>query len=182
MSRIGKKVIEVPSGVTVDYNKETREVKVKGPLGELSENFLPFVDFKIEDNQIVTEIEKEEDKNQKAMWGTSRALLANMIEGVSKGFKKELELNGVGFKMELSGQDLVLYIGFSHPVKVTVPQGIKLELNKNVLSGESSDKQLLGDFFTNIHNKKPCEPYKQKGFKFPGRYYPKKVGKKASKE
>lgn len=180
MSRIGKKIMEIPNGVTVEFNKDTGETKVKGPLGELSETLLPYVDLKIKDNVATVTVEKETEKTQRAMWGTSRALIANMVEGVTQGFKKELELNGVGFKMEL-GKDLILYVGFSHPITISIPDSIKLQLDKNVLTGESIDKQLIGDFFMKIHNIKSCDPYKQKGFKIPGRYYQKKVGKKAAK-
>jgi large subunit ribosomal protein L6 len=104
-----------------------------------------------------------------------------MVIGVSTGFTKELELNGVGYKMELSGQTLTVYIGFSHPVKLDIHPAIKLSLNKNLLSGTSYDKQLLNNFFGNLHEMKPCDPYKHKGFKFPGRFYIKKVGKKGGK-
>lgn len=181
MSRIGKKIIKLPSGVTVDFNKQTGETKVKGKLGELSETFLPFVGVNIEGDIVNVTIEDESDSKQNAIWGTSRALLANMVEGVTNGYSKEVELNGVGYRMELAGQNLTLYIGFSHSVKITAPKEIKLELQKNLLKGTSIDKQLIGNFFTNIHDMKPCEPYKHKGFKFPGRFYAKKVGKKAGK-
>jgi len=100
-----------------------------------------------------------------------------MVQGVATGYNKELELNGVGFRMEL-GKQLILYIGYSHPVNVDIPDDIKLTLEKNVLKGTSIDKQSLGNFFSYVHNLKPCDVYKQKGFKFPGRFYRKKVGKK----
>ena len=170
-------MINLPSGVTFDYNDATNLVSVKGSLGELSKKFTTTVSFKVENNEVTVLIKDETDDFQKAMWGTARSIVNNMVEGVSKGFTKEIELNGVGYRMEL-GSELTLYIGFSHPVKVQIPSGIKLSLNKNLLSGTSSDKELLGDFFSKIFNMKPCDVYKHKGFKFPGKFYKKKVGKK----
>jgi len=180
MSRIGKQKITIPSGVTVDFNNQTRVCVVKGSRGELTEIIHPLVSLTIENNEITFGVKNEEEKTERALWGTIRANVANMVKGVTEGYKKSLELNGVGYKMELA-KDLTLYLGFSHSVVVKIPSGVALTLNKNVLEGESSDKQLIGDFFTNIHNLKACEPYKHKGFKFPGRHYPKKEGKKGSK-
>lgn len=176
MSRVGKKIITLPTSVTVDVNDNM--VKVSGSKGSLSLQVKPFIKIDITDGVLGLSVEKENDKFQRAIWGTTRALINNNVVGVSEGFKKEMELNGVGYRMEL-GTELVLYIGFSHPVKITIPSEIKLTLVKNVLSGESIDKQMLGDFFTTIHDMKPCDVYKQKGFKFPNRFYRKKVGKKA---
>jgi large subunit ribosomal protein L6 len=181
MSRIGKKIIEIPSGVTVSVDSAAHTVTVQGKLGTLSEQYLPFITVLQEGTTLTVGIADTDDSHQAAMWGTTRALIANMIIGVSVGFTKELELSGVGFKMELAGSKLTLYIGFSHPVIVEIPAGITVQLNKNTLTGHSADKQLIGHFFTMIHNKKSADPYKHKGFKFPGRFYPKKVGKKLSK-
>jgi large subunit ribosomal protein L6 len=178
MSRIGKKQIVLPAGVTLNYSPENRLVEVSGPLGKLSQTIQPFVSLKMDGDRVSVLVDRPDTKYQAAIWGTTRAIINNMVDGVSKGFSKEMELNGVGYKMEL-GSELILYIGYSHPVKVTIPQGITLTLNKNVLSGKSIDKQLLGNFFTNVHNMKPCDVYKQKGFKFPDRFYRKKAGKKA---
>jgi large subunit ribosomal protein L6 len=178
MSRVGKKTIPLPAGVVFEYDAQTNIAKVTGPKGVLEAKLQPFVKIENNDNKLEVSVDKPDTKYQRAIWGTSRAVVANLVHGVSSGFNKEIELNGVGYKMELA-KDLTIYIGFSHPVKITVPDKIKLNLNKNVLSGESIDKHLLGDFFTSLHNMKPCDPYKQKGFKFPGRMYRKKVGKKA---
>lgn len=178
MSRIGKKIITIPNSVTFNFDEINRVVLVRGPLGELKlDKISKVISFAEQDNILSVKILDETNSLQKAVWGTTRALVSNLIEGVTTGFKKELELNGVGYKMELN-TNLTLYIGFSHPVVLDIPTGIKLSLNKNVLSGESIDKHLIGDFFTNVHNMKPCEVYKHKGFKFPGRVYRKKVGKK----
>ena len=180
MSRIGKKIITLPAGVTVSIDSNTNEVTVKGKLGELKETFLPFVKIEQSENEITLEVEDTSDKFKRAMWGTSRANLNNMVEGVSQGFTKELNLEGVGYKMNLKGNILEMALGFSHPVNVDVPDNVKLELNKNNLKGTSIDKQAVGQFMTYVHDLKPCEPYKHKGFKFPGRFYVKKVGKKAA--
>ncbi len=183
MSRIGKKPIVLPSGVQFNFDKDTRAVKVTGPLGELGFRVHPRVELDIQESQVIISVQKENDSKQRALWGTTQAILTNLVEGVTQGFSKQVELNGVGFKMELdsSKKHLTVYIGYSHPVKVEVPDGIELDLQKNTLSGKSIDKQLIGNFFTNLHDMKPCDPYKQKGFRFPGRFYQKKVGKKASK-
>lgn len=181
MSRIGKKIIELPAGVTAEINASTNVVTVKGKLGELKETFLSFIHITLEGSTLAVTVKNETDRLQKAMWGTARALINNMVVGVSEGFNKEVELNGVGFKMELAGQNLTIYIGYSHPVKIVVPQEIKLTLNKNVLTGTSIHKQIIGDFFMSLHNMKPSDPYKQKGFKIPGKHYQKKVGKKLAK-
>ena len=177
MSRIGKMIIELPDNV--DVSVENTLVKVKGPKGELSQELLDFVSVTQEEKQLNISVAQEENKFQRAMWGTSRALVNNLIVGVSEGYTKKLELNGVGFRMAVQGKQLVLNIGYSHPVTIDIPEEITLKVEKNELIGESIDKQLLGDFFTRIHNLKPADPYKHKGFKFPGRFYRKKVGKKA---
>jgi len=180
MSRIGKQLVTIPSGVTVNYDSTTRLITVKGLKGELSEKIHPLVSVEVSSSDIQFLVANPENKVERALWGTMRANVANMVVGVTEGYKKTLELNGVGYRMEL-GKDLVLHLGFSHPVTVIIPDSIKLTLNKNILEGESIDKQAIGDFFTNVHNLKPCEPYKHKGFKFPGRFYPKKEGKKGTK-
>jgi large subunit ribosomal protein L6 len=183
MSRVGKKPIVIPEKVQFTFDEATRAVKVVGPLGELGFKIHQDVQLEISDGQVLVKVGNEEDSKQRALWGTTQAILSNLVEGVTKGFNQEVELSGVGFKMELDGskKNLSVYIGYSHPVKVEVPEGIQLDLQKNTLTGKSIDKQLIGNFFTNLHDLKPCDPYKQKGFRFPGRYYLKKVGKKAGK-
>jgi large subunit ribosomal protein L6 len=178
MSRIGKKVIEIPANVEIKYDQETKSIVVKGPIGQLQKTLHSCVILKIENNQITIDVENSEDKKQRSIWGTTRQIIDNMVVGVSKGFEKSLELNGVGFKWEVSGEKLVLNIGFSHPVNIQIPTGLKLTINKNLMTGTCFDKELIGDFFGHIHDMKPCDPYKQKGFKFPGRFYRKKVVKK----
>lgn len=177
MSRVGKNPVIIPQGVTVEFDPATKLVSAKGKLGELSVRLNDLVTVKVQDSKVLVEVGKPESRFEKAIWGTSRALIQNLVTGVSEGYQNELELNGVGYRMELTDK-LVLYIGFSHPVTVEIPEGITLKLEKNVLKGSSTDKQKLGNFFSNIHNLKPCDVYKHKGFKFPGRFYRKKVGKK----
>lgn len=177
MSRIGKKIVEIPEGVEIKLQDNV--IFVKGKLGELSQELLPFISIKQEDSTLQVLVQDENNKFQRSMWGTSRALVSNLVQGVTTGFERKLELNGVGFKMALKGSELVLNIGYSHEVTVEIPEGIKLKIEKNELLGDSIDKQLIGNFFTRIHNLKPADPYKHKGFKFPGRFYKKKIGKKA---
>jgi large subunit ribosomal protein L6 len=178
MSRVGKKMIILPEKVQVEFDTKSLIITVKGPLGELKRELNSFVKLDIKNGEVVVSVTDETVKYQKAIWGTSRAVIQNMITGVSTGFNRTLELNGVGYKMELAPTVLTLYIGFSHTVPVDVPPQIKLTLNKNILTGTSNDNELIGNFFSTIHNMKPCDPYKQKGFKFPGRFYKKKVVKK----
>lgn len=178
MSRVGKKIITIPNQVTFNFDTANRVVLVRGPLGELKlEKVNRNISIDQTDNNLSIQVADADDKFQRAIWGTTRALIFNLIEGVTTGFKKELELNGVGYRMELNNK-LTLFVGFSHPVILDIPASIKLTLVKNKLSGESTDKHMLGDFFTTVHNIKPCEVYKHKGFKFPDRIYRKKVGKK----
>ena len=179
MSRIGKKIINLPENVLVSQDNALNKIDVKGKLGNLSIVLPAYLNLEINNNNICVTVKDEQDKKQRSSWGTYRSLVNNIVVGVSEGFKREMELNGVGFKMELVGKLLTLNIGFSHTVKIDVPEAITLDINKNLISGSSIDKQLLGDFFMKIHNMKPCDVYKQKGFKIPGRYYRKKVGKKA---
>jgi large subunit ribosomal protein L6 len=183
MSRVGKKPITLPAKVQVEFDQENRIIKVVGPLGSLSFKVHPKVNVVIEPSEVKVLVENPEDKKQRALWGTYRAVIANLIQGVTSGFTKELELNGVGYKMELQAahKKLVVYIGLSHPVTVAIPDGVTLDLQKNKLIGQSIDKQLIGDFFASLHNLKPCDPYKQKGFRFPNKFYLKKAGKKAGK-
>lgn len=180
MSRLGKKPLIIDSKLELIFDKITRELKVKGPLGEAKHLVPNLVNLEIKDSLVQFSVADPKNKIERALWGTTWSLVKNMMIGVSDGFEKEIELNGVGYKMELSNE-LVVYIGFSHPVKIQVPSTIKLVLNKNVLKGTSTSKQELGNFFANLHNLKPCDPYKGKGFRFPGRFYITKVGKKSSK-
>jgi large subunit ribosomal protein L6 len=179
MSRVGKKLIPINSSIT--FKNDNNNITITGKNGSLTSKFLDFVKVEHTPTEISISVTDADNKFQRANWGTARAIISNMVHGVDVGYSKELELNGVGFKMELVGQNLTLFIGFSHTVKLIAPDAIKLTVVKNLLTGTSYDKQLLNNFFGNIHEMKPCDPYKQKGFKFPGRFYIKKVGKKGGK-
>jgi large subunit ribosomal protein L6 len=177
MSRIGKKLIEIPSGVTVAIDGNV--IMVKGSKGELSFDSSFEVAVEAKDNQL--EVKKVgKTKNAAALWGTTRSIIANMIEGVSNGFKKQLELNGVGYKMAVSGSKLNLNLGYSHPVEMEIPQGLTVAIEKNVLTIEGIDKQAVGLFTAKIREKRKVEPYKGKGFRYVGEQVIRKEGKRAA--
>lgn len=179
MSRIGKLPIVFDSTkVKVNYSLKTRELKVEGPLGSNSLKIHPLVNLDIKDTEIQVSVKNPNNKVERSLWGTTRSIINNLVQGVTTGFNKQLDLSGVGFRMELKDK-LILFVGFSHPVEFEIPNGVKLQLEKNTLKGTSIDKQLLSDFFASVHDTKPCDPYKQKGFKFPDRYYIKKEVKKS---
>ncbi|PZM82345.1 50S ribosomal protein L6 [Candidatus Gracilibacteria bacterium] len=179
MSRIGKMPIEISDKVEV--NLSGNEIKVKGPLGELSYTFSDKVEVKKEDNSVIVTPLNEQAN---ALWGTTRAIINNMIIGVSKGYKKTLEINGVGYKFEVSGNKLILSIGYSHKVEMQVPAGLKAELDeklKNVLHISGIDKQLVGEFASKVRAKKKPEPYKGKGIKYSDEHIRRKAGKTGGK-
>lgn len=177
MSRIGKKPIEIPNGVvlTVDGNV----VKVKGSKGELI--FETSYEVAVEIGEKEVEVKKIGKTNKAAaFWGTTRSVIANMIEGVTNGFKKQLELNGVGYKMALQGKKLVLNLGYSHPVEMELPEGLAASIEKNVLTIEGIDKQAVGLFAAKVREKRKVEPYKGKGFRYVGEQVIRKEGKRAA--
>lgn len=177
MSRVGKKPVEIPSGVTVTLNGNT--VTVKGPKGELTRAFHPDIDIKVED-QVITVSRPSDDKEHRALHGTTRSLLANMVEGVSKGFEKSLELIGVGYRASKSGKKLVLNVGYSHPVEIEPENGIEIDVpsqTKIVVKG--ADKERVGAVAANIRAVRPPEPYKGKGIRYEGEYVRRKEGKTA---
>ncbi len=177
MSRIGKKPISIPSGVTVALEDNT--VKVKGPKGELS--FETSYEVKVEigsDEITVTKIGKT--KAAPALWGTTRSRIQNLITGVSEGFRKGLELHGVGYKMALQGKKLLLNLGFSHPIELQIPEGLTITIEKNVMNVEGIDKQVVGQFTAEVRSLKKVEPYKGKGFRYVGETFVKKEGKRAT--
>ncbi len=178
MSRIGKKPIVIPQGVTI--NVDNNLVSVKGPKGNLT--FQHHLDVAIEitpENILVEKIGK--GKNAPAIWGTTARIIGNMFEGVTVGFKKQLELNGVGFRMALAGRKITLALGFSHPVEVEIPTGIEVVIEGNTMTVSGIDKHEVGQFSANIRALKPVEPYKGKGFKYVGEHVRRKEGKKSSK-
>jgi large subunit ribosomal protein L6 len=177
MSRIGKKPIAIPQGVEIKI--DGRKVSVKGPKGSL--DFEHHVEAKVEvkdGNVIVQNIGKT--KQAPAIWGTTARLIENMIKGVANGYQKQLELNGVGYRMNLQGKKLVLALGFSHPVEMELPQGIEAKIEQNILTISGIDKQKTGQFTAEIRSLKPVEPYKGKGFRYVGEVVRKKEGKKAA--
>ncbi|MDP1538622.1 MAG: 50S ribosomal protein L6 [bacterium] len=178
MSRVGKKPILIPQGV--DVKIEGSKVMVKSSKGEISKEFRPEIKIETKDDKILVlpRQEKEKLKEIKALWGLTRTLVANMIEGVTAGFEKKLEIEGIGFKGEVSGEELVLYVGFSHSVKLRIPKGIKILVDKNIITVSGIDKELVGQFAATIRKVKPAEPYKGKGIKYMGEIIRRKVGKK----
>jgi large subunit ribosomal protein L6 len=176
MSRIGKKPILIPEDVEVKL--EGQIIKVKGPKGELSRQIHPEIKIEIKDNQIIFSPLSENKKN-KALWGLSRMLVANMIQGVKEGYERKLEMVGIGFKASLEGEDLVLSVGFTHPVKVKPPQGIKFSVDKNIITVSGIDKELVSQTAANIRKIKKPEPYKGKGIKYLEEKIRRKLGKKA---
>jgi len=176
MSRIGKKPVPVPGGVTATVDGQ--EIKVKGPKGELSHVLVDQVIARMGDDGIEIGM-VEDNKDSRAMWGMSRTIVANLVTGVTEGFSKTLEINGVGYRAAMKGQALQLQLGFSHDVDFEIPKGIEISCPKPteiVVSG--IDKQLVGQVAAEIRRYRPPEPYKGKGVKYAGEYILRKEGKK----
>ncbi|MCH6269501.1 50S ribosomal protein L6 [Neobacillus citreus] len=175
MSRVGKKPIEIPAGVTVAVNNNT--VTVKGPKGELSRSFNPEITINVEEN-VVTISRPSDVKEHRALHGTTRAVLANMVEGVSKGFEKRLELIGVGYRAQKQGTKLVLNVGYSHPVEIEPETGLEIEVPANTkITVRGTDKERVGALAANIRQVRPPEPYKGKGIRYEGEFVRRKEGK-----
>lgn len=175
MSRIGNKLVEIPAGVTVIQDGNT--IVVKGPKGELTQTFSDLITINIEDN-IVTFTRPNEEKFTKSLHGTVRALFNNMVVGVSEGFKKELDLVGVGYRAQLQGKKLVLNVGYSHPVEFTPEEDVLVEVPSNtkiVISGVNKEK--VGALAANVRGVRPPEPYKGKGIKYVDEIIRRKEGK-----
>ena len=179
MSRIGKMPIAIPAGVTVEI-AENNKVTVKGPKGTL-ERTLPG-EMTITQNDGVITIERPNDlKKEKSLHGLTRSLLHNMVVGVSAGFEKKLEVNGVGYRAAKSGKTLTLSLGYSHPVEMTDPEGVTTEVQGNVITVKGIDKEAVGQFAANIRDKRRPEPYKGKGIKYSDETIRRKVGKTGKK-
>lgn len=176
MSRVGKKIIEVPANVTVTVDANNT-VTVKGPKGDLVRSF--HQDMKIEqEGNVITVVRPSDSKEHRTNHGTTRALLANMVTGVSAGFEKALELIGVGYRAQLQGNKLVLNVGYSHPVEFTPEDGLQIEVPSNtkiIVKGIS--KERVGALASNIRDVRPPEPYKGKGIRYEGEYVRRKEGK-----
>ena len=182
MSRIGKLPVNLPSGVTISVD-DANVVSVKGPLGTLSQKLDRDITIEVENNQIIVSRPNEE-KRLKSLHGLYRALIANMVVGVTTGYKKELELVGVGYRAEANGQRLEMSLGYSHDIVIELPQEIKVETKTEkrsnpVITLSSIDKQLIGHIAAKIRSLRPPEPYKGKGIKFVGEQLRRKAGKSA---
>lgn len=174
LSRIGKLPIEIPSGVTITV--DSGDVTVKGPKGELKQFITPAVTVAVKDG-ILTVSPKDESREARAQHGLMRALVNNMVTGVTKGFEKKLEVNGVGFRVNGGGQSLEMALGFSHPVKYTAPEGVNLTVNKMEITVSGISKQQVGQVAAEIRALKKPEPYKGKGIKYADEVILRKAGK-----
>ncbi|MFP8873792.1 MAG: 50S ribosomal protein L6 [Myxococcota bacterium] len=175
MSRIGKRPVPIPDGVTVDYADS--EVKVKGPKGSLVTALPDAIQVEIAEGE-VRFTRPDDRKHYRALHGLARALTANMVTGVTDGFSKELEIQGVGYRAEVKGKALVIRVGYSHPVEMPVPEGLSVSVDANTkIVVEGIDKQLVGQFAATVRSVRPPEPYKGKGIRYRGERVRRKVGK-----
>lgn len=177
MSRIGKQPIDLPKDVTIDYGKNNL-ITIKGPKGELAEKFHKDIKIEDSDGQIVV-TRPTDNKAHKSLHGLSRALLNNMVKGVTSGFEKKLQVIGVGYKCDKKGKVLVLNLGYSHPIEMQDPAGIETAVNGNEISIKGIDKAVVGNYAAKIREKRPPEPYKGKGIRYVDEYVRRKEGKTA---
>jgi len=176
MSRIGRLPLEIPGGVQVEV--EGSRVRVKGPKGELQRTFSPRVEIALEDHHLV--VRRRSDRpDERALHGTTRALLANMVQGVSRGFERILEIEGVGYRAEMEGEALVLYVGYSHPVRIVPPAGLAFEVDPKTrqIKVLGIDKEQVGQMAASIRKVRPPEPYHGKGIHYLGERIRRKAGK-----
>lgn len=178
MSRIGKIPISIPNGVKVDLKGAT--VYVEGPLGKLMHSVHPMISVELQDGKI--SLKRQADSpNEKALHGLHNRLISNMIKGVTKGYEKDLEIVGVGYRAKVEEKYLVLQLGFSHPIKHLIPEGIKIAVNDNKkINIKGVDKQLVGQVASDVRRTLPPEPYKGKGIRYVGEYVQRKAGKAAA--
>lgn len=176
MSKIARIPVTIKEGINIvlDNNK----IKISGPKGELNFNIPNEIKVRVEDDKVIVSQAKENDRETKALFGLTRASIANMVKGVSLGFEKKLELSGVGYRAEASGSMLTLYVGFSHPV-VVKDDSVSFSVSENVITIAGIDKTLVGNVAAKIRNIRPPEPYKGKGIKYHGERIRRKVGKAA---
>ena len=179
MSRIGKLPIEIPGGINIELNGN--KVSVKGPKGELKRSFSPLVKIEKNENQIIVTRDSDE-KQVRALHGTTRAVIQNMVTGVHTGFQKVLEIQGVGYKAEMNGKDMVVNVGFSHPVDVKAPDGIEFEVTEKnrIIIVKGANKEIGGQVAADIRKIRPPEPYKGKGIRYQGERVRRKAGKTAA--
>ena len=178
MSRIGKQPIEIPAGVTIAVGD--KDITVAGPKGSLVVPVQPMTETKVEGTQIVV-TRKDDEPKSRAWHGLQRALLNNAVQGVTKGFEKKLEINGVGFRLQGGGKQIEMALGFSHPVKYTAPEGVELKTDKMEITVSGIDKQLVGQVAAEIRSLKKPEPYKGKGIKYVDEVIIRKAGKAGKK-
>ena len=176
MSRIGKKLINIPQGVTVTIDGQ--DVKVTGPKGELKTTIHRIIAVEVKDGNLFVTPKKDLSKKEKGLWGLYRALVSNMIEGTNKGFEKKLEIEGIGYKAAVQGDSLVLNVGFINPVTIKKPEGISFTVEKNLITVLGIDKGKVGQIAAEIRAVKKAEPYKGKGIKYQGEKIRRKEGKK----
>jgi large subunit ribosomal protein L6 len=177
MSKLAKKPVIVLEGVNIVF--EGNLIKVNGPKGNLSFKIPDGVDVKLLEGRLVVSLKDKNNEDLKPSLGLTRAMIANMVTGVSKGFEKNLELSGVGYRAQTSGRDLTVSVGFSHPVKIAGMDGISFAVNENVITVSGADKDLVGNMAAKIRFVKPPEPYKGKGIKYQNEKIRRKVGKAA---
>jgi len=175
MSRIGKKPIQLPGGVKAELQGST--VKITGPKGNLTVVLHPRVKVQATDKEVVVDVDKKEEKFERSLWGLSRSLIANAVQGVVSGFEKKLEIVGVAYRGSVAGKKINLSLGFSHPVEVDIPEGLTVTIDKNIITVAGIDKQLVGEFAANIRSLKKPEPYKGKGIKYADEVVRRKAGK-----
>ena len=174
MSKIGKKPIAIPQGVDIQISGNM--LAVKGPKGNLQKHFPAGLKFRLENGVLIVEV----DGDNSAIWGLGRALAANMVAGVSSGFQKVLEFTGVGYKAQVKGDTLELNLGFTHPISVQAPAAVTFKVEKNVITVEGPDRELVGHVAAKIRSYRPPEPYKGSGIRYRGEVVRRKAGKKAA--
>lgn len=179
MSRVGKQTIEIPQGVTIEV--KDGNVIVNGPKGQLNRVLSDKVQVNIENNIVTVSVANEDNKEERSLWGTFSSHIQNMVKGVTEGFKKQLEINGVGYRVAMQGTDLKIEVGYSHPVVYKVPEGLVASVEKNLITLEGSDNELLGNTAAQIRKIRKPEPYKGKGIKYIDEVIRRKEGKTASK-
>ncbi len=175
MSRVGKKPILIPESVKVKIEGQT--VIVKGPKGELQKKIRPEIKVEEREGKIFISPQRE-TKRTEAFWGLTRTLIFNMVKGITEGYEKKMQIQGVGYKANLEGENLVLHIGFSHPVKIKKPEGINFLIEKNIITVSGINKELVGQVAAKIRSIRPPEPYKGKGIRYLGERVRRKAGKK----
>jgi len=181
MSKIGKKPIILPDDVKIEI--QDNKIIVSGKLGRLEREFPRILNIEIKNNILnicPTKINKRNKKRILSLWGTWRSLIQNMVDGVSQGFQKNLIFEGIGFRVNIEGQNLVLNVGFSHPKKIEIPSDIKVDVEKNLIKISGIDKEKIGNFAAKIRKIRPPEPYKGKGIRYEGEFIRRKMGKKVA--